>query len=116
MSTRDQGVNLVNIAQVFGKSGLTLITWKDTGINTVAKMKGKNVANWLGGNEYEVFAALAKYGMDPLHNKGVTIVPAALLDGLLPQAAGLGRLGDDLQRARAGARGEEPEDRQALPS
>ncbi len=74
MTSRDQGVNLVNIAQVFGKSGLTLITWKDTGINTVAKMKGKKVANWLGGNEFEVFAALAKFGMDPLHNKGVTIV------------------------------------------
>jgi len=74
MTSRDQGVNLVNIAQIFGKSGLTLITWKDTGINTVAKMKGKKVANWLGGNEFEVFAALAKFGMDPLHNKGVTIV------------------------------------------
>jgi len=74
MTSRDQGVNLVNIAQVFGKSGLTLITWKDTGIDTVAKMKGKKVANWLGGNEFEVFAALAKFGMDPLHNKGVTIV------------------------------------------
>ncbi len=74
MTSRDQGVNLINIAQVFGKSGLTLITWKDTGINTVPKMKGKKVANWLGGNEFEVFAALAKFGMDPLHNKGVTIV------------------------------------------
>jgi len=74
MTSRDQGVNLVNIAQVFGKSGLTLITWKDTGINTVAKMKGKKVANWLGGNEFEVFAALAKFGMDPVHNKNVTIV------------------------------------------
>jgi NitT/TauT family transport system substrate-binding protein len=51
-----------------------LLTWKDTGINTVAKMKNKKVANWLGGNEFEVFAALAKYGMDPAHNKGVTIV------------------------------------------
>ena len=48
---------------------LTLLTWKDTGINTVAKMKNKKVANWLGGNEFEVFAALAKYGMDPAHNK-----------------------------------------------
>jgi NitT/TauT family transport system substrate-binding protein len=73
LSTRDKGVNLVNIAQVFTLSGLTLITWKDTGINTVAKMKNKTVANWLGGNEYEVYAALAKYGMDPVHQKGVKI-------------------------------------------
>ena len=73
MSSRDKGVNLVNIAQVFTRSGLTLITWKDTGINTVAKMRNKTVANWLGGNEYEVYAALAKYGMDPVHQKGVKI-------------------------------------------
>jgi NitT/TauT family transport system substrate-binding protein len=74
MTSRDQGVNIVNIAQVFNKSGLTLISWKSTGIDSVAKMKNKKVANWLGGNEFEVFAALAKFGMDPLHNKGVTIV------------------------------------------
>jgi NitT/TauT family transport system substrate-binding protein len=74
MTSRDQGVNIVNIAQVFNKSGLTLISWKDTGITSVAKMKNKKVANWLGGNEFEVFAALAKFGMDPLHNKGVKIV------------------------------------------
>jgi NitT/TauT family transport system substrate-binding protein len=73
MSTRDKGVDLVNIAQVFTRSGLTLISWKDTGIDSVAKMKGKTVANWLGGNEYEVFAALAKFGMDPVKQKGVTI-------------------------------------------
>jgi NitT/TauT family transport system substrate-binding protein len=73
MSSRDKGVNLVNIAQVFNRSGLTLITWKDTGINTVAKMKGKTVANWLGGNEYEVYAALVKNGMDPVKQSGVKI-------------------------------------------
>ena len=73
MTARDQGQNLVNIAQVFNRSGLTLLTWKDTGLNSVAKLKDKKVANWLGGNEYEVFAALTKNGMDPAHNKGVTI-------------------------------------------
>jgi NitT/TauT family transport system substrate-binding protein len=73
MSSRDKGVDLVNIAQVFTRSGLTLITWKDTGLNTIAKLKDKTVANWLGGNEYEVFAALVKNGMDPVHQKGVKI-------------------------------------------
>jgi NitT/TauT family transport system substrate-binding protein len=73
MTSRDKGSNLVNIAQVFTRSGLTLISWKDTGVNTVAKMRGKTVANWLGGNEFEVFAALVKNGMDPVHQKGVKI-------------------------------------------
>src|SRR5437762_508348 len=74
MSARDQGTKLINIAQVFARSGMTEITWKDSGINTVAKMKGKKVGNWLGGNEFELFAALSRAGMDPVHNKGVTIV------------------------------------------
>src|SRR5213595_135781 len=74
MSARDQGTKLINIAQVFARSGMTEITWKDSGINTVAKMKGKKVGNWLGGNEFELFAALGRAGMDPVHNKGVTIV------------------------------------------
>jgi NitT/TauT family transport system substrate-binding protein len=73
MTSRDQGIDLVSIAQVFNKSGLTLLTWKDTGLDSIAKLKDKKVANWLNGNEFEVFAALAKYGMDPAANKGVTI-------------------------------------------
>src|SRR5581483_10624825 len=74
LSARDKGTDLVNIAQVFARSGMTEITWKDSGINSIAKMKGKKVGNWLGGNEFELFAALTKNGMDPSHNKGVTIV------------------------------------------
>src|SRR6185312_16319907 len=74
MSARDQGTKLINIAQVFARSGMTELTWKDSGINTVAKMRGKKVGNWLGGNEFELFAALSRAGMDPAHNKGVTIV------------------------------------------
>ncbi len=53
---------------------MTELTWKSSGINSIAKMKGKKVANWLGGDQYELFAALTKNGMDPAHNKGVTIV------------------------------------------
>jgi NitT/TauT family transport system substrate-binding protein len=74
LSARDQGTSLVNIAQVFARSGMTQLTWKSSGINTIAKMKGKKVANWLGGNQYELFAALTKAGMDPSKNQGVTIV------------------------------------------
>jgi NitT/TauT family transport system substrate-binding protein len=74
MSARDQGTKLINIAQVFTRSGMTEITWKDSGIDTIAKMRGKKVGNWLGGNEFELFAALSRAGMDPVHKKGVTIV------------------------------------------
>src|SRR5918912_4281874 len=74
LSARDKGTKLVNIAQVFARSGMTEITWKDTGIDTIAKMRGKKVGNWLGGNQWELFAALTRAGMDPQHNKGVKIV------------------------------------------
>jgi NitT/TauT family transport system substrate-binding protein len=74
LSARDKGTKLVNIAQVFGRSGMTQLTWKDSGIKTIAQMKDKKVANWLGGNEFELFAALTRAGMDPSNNKGVTIV------------------------------------------
>jgi NitT/TauT family transport system substrate-binding protein len=74
LAARDKGTDLVNISQVFARSGMTQLTWKSSGINTIAKMKGKKVANWLGGNQYELFAALTKAGMDPANNQGVTIV------------------------------------------
>jgi NitT/TauT family transport system substrate-binding protein len=74
LAARDKGTDLVNVAQVFARSGMTQLTWKSSGINTIAKMRGKKVANWLGGNQYELFAALTKNGMDPEHNSGVTIV------------------------------------------
>ena len=74
LAARDKGTDLVNVAQVFARSGMTQLTWKSSGINTIAKMRGKKVGNWLGGNQYELFAALTKNGMDPNKNKGVTIV------------------------------------------
>jgi NitT/TauT family transport system substrate-binding protein len=74
LAARDQGTKLVNIAQVFARSGMTQLTWKSSGISTIAKMRGKKIANWLGGNQWELFAALTKYGMNPTGNQGVTIV------------------------------------------
>jgi len=74
LAARDTGTQLVDIAQVFSRSGMTELTWKSSGINSIAAMKGKKVANWLGGDQYELFAALTKAGMDPAQNKGVTIV------------------------------------------
>ncbi len=74
MAARDKGTDLVNVAQVFARSGMTQLTWKSSGITSIADMKGKKVANWLGGNQYELFAALVKNGMNPDKNQGVTIV------------------------------------------
>jgi NitT/TauT family transport system substrate-binding protein len=74
LAARDKGTDLVNIGQVFARSGMTQLTWKDSGITTIAGMKGKKVANWLGGNEFELFAALTKNNIDPHNSSDVTIV------------------------------------------
>jgi NitT/TauT family transport system substrate-binding protein len=74
MVARAQRMPLVSIAQVFDRSGMAVLTWKNTGLNTIAKLRHKKVSNWLFGAQYGLFAALAKNGMDPVHNKGVTIV------------------------------------------
>jgi NitT/TauT family transport system substrate-binding protein len=74
LSARDKGGNLVDIGQVFQRSGMTELTWKDSGISTIAQMKGKKVGNWLFGNEFELFAALVKNGIDPHKTSQVKIV------------------------------------------
>jgi NitT/TauT family transport system substrate-binding protein len=65
LATRDQSGDIVNIAQVFARSGMTEVTWKDSGIDTIARCKGKKVGVWLGGNEHKLFAALNKNGHRP---------------------------------------------------
>ncbi|MFN2470193.1 MAG: ABC transporter substrate-binding protein [Gaiellaceae bacterium] len=72
LAFRDQGNDLVNIAQVFTRSGMTEVTWKDTGLDSITDLKGKKVGVWLGGNEHKLFAALTKNGIDP--KKDVKIV------------------------------------------
>ena len=72
LANRDQGNDLVNIAQVYTRSGTTEVTWKKSGINTFKKMRGKKFGVWIFGNEFEQRAALVKNGMNP--DKDVTLV------------------------------------------
>ena len=74
LATRDKGGDIVNIAQVFTRSGMTELTWKSSGINTIKKMAGKNVGVWCCGNENELFAALVKNGLNPKSASSVKIV------------------------------------------
>ncbi len=72
-ATREKGGKIVSVAQVFARSGMTELTWKSTGINSIAKMKSKIVGVWCCGNQPELYAALAKNGIDPNNTKDVTI-------------------------------------------
>jgi len=74
LASRDHGQDLVNIAQVFTRSGMLEIAWKDTGISTISQMRGKKVGVWCCGNENELYAALRKNNIDPKSSSDVKIV------------------------------------------
>lgn len=65
LASREGGADIVNIAQVFQRSGTLQVSFKDKNITTAADFKGKNIGNWGYGNEFEIFAALTKAGLDP---------------------------------------------------
>jgi NitT/TauT family transport system substrate-binding protein len=75
LATRDQGQDIVNIAQVFARSGMTEVTWKDTGLDSISDLRGKKVGVWLGGNEHKLFAALTKNGIDPQKDAEIVAQP-----------------------------------------
>ncbi|MFM7337615.1 MAG: ABC transporter substrate-binding protein, partial [Actinomycetota bacterium] len=84
LASREGGANIVNIAQVFQRSGTLQVSFKDKNIKSAADFKGKKIGNWGFGNEFEIFAALTKAGLDPA--KDVTLVQqqfdmAGLLSG-----------------------------------
>jgi NitT/TauT family transport system substrate-binding protein len=60
LATREKGVPLVNIAQVFQKSGLELTCRKDSGVRSPKDFKGKTLGVWFAGNEYPFLAWMAK--------------------------------------------------------
>jgi len=72
LSARDQGAPLVNIAQVFAASGMREIAFKSSGIKGAADLRGRKVAVWFGGNEFELLATLEKYKID--RNKDINLV------------------------------------------
>ena len=84
LAGREGGANIVDIAQIFQRSGTLQVSFKDKNITSAADFKGKNIGNWGFGNEFEIFAALTKAGLDPA--KDVTLVQqqfdmAGLLSG-----------------------------------
>ena len=72
LASREAGANIVDIAQVFQRSGTLQVSFKDKAITSAADFKGKKIGNWGFGNEFEIFAALTKAGLDPA--KDVSLV------------------------------------------
>jgi NitT/TauT family transport system substrate-binding protein len=59
----EEGADLVNIAQVFQRSGTLEVSWKTDNITSPEDWAGKNIGAWGFGNEYEVLAAARKAGL-----------------------------------------------------
>jgi len=65
LAAREAGVPLVNIAQIFNRSGLMLTCKKASGVSTPKDLKGKTLGVWYGGNEYPFLNWMAKLGLKP---------------------------------------------------
>jgi len=62
LATREKGVPIVNIAQVFRRSGMQLTCRKDSGITKPTDFKGKTLGVWFFGNEYPFLSWMDKLG------------------------------------------------------
>jgi NitT/TauT family transport system substrate-binding protein len=65
LKPREEGAAIVNVGQVFQRSGTLMVSWKDSNITSVADFAGKKVGNWGFGNEFELLAALNVEGLVP---------------------------------------------------
>ncbi|MBL8163110.1 MAG: ABC transporter substrate-binding protein [Anaerolineae bacterium] len=74
LESRAAGADLVNIAQVFQRSGTLQVSFKDKGIEGVEDLRGQRVGTWGFGNEHELFAALRAAGIDPNNAEDVQII------------------------------------------
>jgi NitT/TauT family transport system substrate-binding protein len=72
LASREAGADIVDIGQVFQRSGTLQVSFKDKNITAPADFKGKKIGNWGFGNEFELFAGITKAGLDPA--KDVSLV------------------------------------------
>ena len=91
LAAREGGADVVDISQVFQRSGTLEVSFKDKNITKPEDLKNKKVGSWLGGNEPELFAALNKVSINPDDKAQVEIIKqdfdmSGLLGGSLDAA------------------------------
>ena len=62
LATREKGVPIVNISQVFKRSGMMLTCRKDSGVKTPKDFAGRTLGVWFYGNEYPFLSWMDKLG------------------------------------------------------
>lgn len=63
--SREEGIDIVNVAQVFQRSGTLQVSFADAGIAGPADLAGKKVGSWGFGNEFELLAGSRQAGVEP---------------------------------------------------
>ncbi len=89
LASREKGLDLVNIAQPFKRSGMELTCRKDMGVKSTADFKGKTLGVWFYGNEYPFLSWMSKLGIKTDGSPdGVTVLKQGFnVDPLLQKQA-----------------------------
>jgi NitT/TauT family transport system substrate-binding protein len=64
LQAREAGSDLVDIAQVFQRSGTLSVSWKSSNITKPADFRGKRIGVWGSGDEFEITAGAHKVGLE----------------------------------------------------
>ena len=65
LASREGGIDVVNVAQVFQRSGTLQVSFADSGISSPADFAGKKIGSWGFGNEFELLAGSRANGVEP---------------------------------------------------
>ena len=89
LASRERGVPLVNIAQIFERSGMMLTCRKDTGIAEPEDFRGHTLGVWFFGNEYPFLSWMSQLGIPTQGGAdGVTVLKQGFnVDPLLQKQA-----------------------------
>ncbi len=87
--SREEGIDIVNVAQIFQRSGTLQVSFADAGVNGPADFAGRKIGSWGFGNEFEMLAGARSAGL--VENSDYEIVQqnfdmAALLSGEIDAA------------------------------
>ena len=90
----EQGASLVNIAQIFQRSGTVLVSFAEAGIESMNDLALKTIGYWPNDSHHEVYATTFAMGSDPVSGEHLLLVEqpfhlGPLLEGELDAAQAL---------------------------
>jgi NitT/TauT family transport system substrate-binding protein len=88
VAARERGLALINISQIFQRSGYILTCLKSSGIRTLADLPGHSIGAWFYGKEYLLLGWMAKHKIPTRGGPdGVTLVNQRSIDLLVNKQA-----------------------------